>query len=994
MPTKKKLLIALYTRGTPFDGDSVESKGLGGSESALLYIARELAHLGHRVTVFCNCENPGTYQQVEYHSAENFIDFCEQHPQDICVFSRFYEALPQANATVKILWFHDFTDIKFYTVAIPVIDRYIDKYFLIGNWQKQRFTQAYTIADQKLYLTRNGIDLKLFGSPVRKDPNKLIYINTPFRGLDVLIDIFPQIQQEFPDIQLHVYSGMSLYGDDENTELQNLFEKARQQKNIFIKPPVPKPALAKELMSSRLSVYPSHFKECCSIASLECQAAGTPMITSALAGLNDTIIDNVTGILIPVDNPDLLSRSGQYQQRFLEQTRRLLNDHAAWEKLSTNARQHMFERYSWKTIASEWLEEFHQSLQQQRRSSPTTPANEQEITTIATHYLEQSAHTQALEQYRHLCRISPENAQFWHMRSALCGMLREFDEAVTCCEKALILAPNTAAIYANYASALMELQRYDDAMTAFKQALILNPGDLASIINQGKLYIKMGNQTQAQNNFKNVLRMEPDNIEALNELGQSYFIAGEYTTALNYYLNAIKLCPEYAIAQTNAGAAYMQSGRYPEAENHFKKSLRLNPDLLVTYCNLGYLQSSMGNYDLALDYYDQALLKNNTYEAAISGKAVVLERLGEFSQATKLLTPYINEGAYSDNTALVYGRMLAEQGQPDKAITFFEALIEKTSLTHELRIQANYSLGKLNDKSGAYDEAYSYYRTANNLCNKTYNREAQDQFTDAIIRTFNRQSTPSMPTSSNSDSSIIFILGMPRSGTTLVEQTLSAHTDIYGAGELTHIKNIAETITKKSSAKIPYLIGYDTISQEILDESSYAHSELLQKLSDNTPYITDKMPSNFHFLGYIESLFPNAKILHCVRNPIDTCLSCYFQYFSNGQDFSYSLSDLAHYYNAYERLMQHWKTHLQIPVLDVHYEDMIANHEETSRKIFGFLNIEWSDSCLDFHQTRRKVTTASYNQVRKPIYKSSVNKWENYRGHIKTLIDSLNTQYD
>lgn len=369
MPTTEgihPLRIAFYTRGTDFNGNTIKNKGLGGSESALLYLARELGKRGHKVNVFCSCDKPGRYDDVSYHHAEDFVTFCDSQPQDICIFSRVLETLARANARVKILWLHDIAAIQYYIDSLPALDHMIDRYFLISAWQQQGFTDTFSFDENKLFLTRNGVDLSLFTSRPPRNRNKLVYINTPFRGLDILVGLFPHIQQAVPEAELHLYTGMSLYGDqftEMEQQLQALYTHARNMPGVILHEPTHKAGLAQELMSARLALYPSHFPECCSIASLETQAAGTPMISSALAGLNDTIIHEETGILVPIGEPELMSRSKQYQLDFLNHTIRLLKDDHAWQTLSSNAIKNATDRYSWQDIATEWETEFTITLQ-------------------------------------------------------------------------------------------------------------------------------------------------------------------------------------------------------------------------------------------------------------------------------------------------------------------------------------------------------------------------------------------------------------------------------------------------------------------------------------------------------------------------------------------------------------------------------------------------------------------------------------------------------
>ena len=354
--------ISFYTRGTPFHGHTLIHKPLGGSESAVIYMARNLAHLGNKVSVFCNCDRPGVYDGVIYETFSQIVPASSVAPFDICIFCRVLDPIYQVLTRARVLWLHDTAEAKAYEQAIPALKDLIDRYFFIGNWQTDDYLQRYnTIPKERIYVTHNGVDETLFSIPVERDKNKLIYINTPYRGLDVLLDIFPFIRREVPAAQLHLFTGMSLYGDsfsEWERQLKPLYDKARGQAGVHLNPPVTKQELAKELLSSYLALYPSHFKECCSISSLECQAAGTPMVTSDLAGLKDTIIDGESGVLIPVDDLARMSYSPVYRRKFLEVTLELLRNEEKWSYLSRNARRRMEEKYTWNRIARSWLAEF------------------------------------------------------------------------------------------------------------------------------------------------------------------------------------------------------------------------------------------------------------------------------------------------------------------------------------------------------------------------------------------------------------------------------------------------------------------------------------------------------------------------------------------------------------------------------------------------------------------------------------------------------------
>ena len=234
---------------------------------------------------------------------------------------------------------------------------------------------------------------------------------------------------------------------------------------------------------------------------------------------------------------------------------------------------------------------------------------------------------------------------------------------------------------------------------------------------------------------------------------------------------------------------------------------------------------------------------------------------------------------------------------------------------------------------------------------------------------------------------------MPRSGTSLVEQILASHPEVFGAGELELIHHYASTLTPTLGAKEPYPLCLSHINQTVLEQFSTDYIHQLEKLDPTAKYVTDKMPQNFLHLGFIALLFPNAKVIHCIRNSLDTCLSCYFQPFIKGHAYSYNLTHLGAYYQQYQRIMRYWKALLPLDIFEIEYESLIEDMETQSRRLLEYCGIAWDDACLKFYETKRVVKTASYQQVRKPIYKSSVNRSDNYKAFIEPLIEAMKRPY-
>ena len=315
--------------------------------------------------------------------------------------------------------------------------------------------------------------------------------------------------------------------------------------------------------------------------------------------------------------------------------------------------------------------------------------------------------------------------------------------------------------------------------------------------------------------------------------------------------------------------------------------------------------------------------------------------------------------------------------------------MQSNKLSQKQRSMLLFSLGKLNDAQHNYESAFTHYKQANTLENAVFNKGHMLSCFKKIKTTFTKEVIQSLQISSEPSSRIIFIVGMPRSGTSLTEQILSSHPDIYGAGEpniLSTISNNSEKLLK--GLKFPEHIT--ALSHENLATMSKQYLEHLSFINNTKLHITDKMPDNFIYLGLINILFPQSKIIHCTRNPLDTCISCYFQQFSGNHPYSYDLDNLGHYYNMYRDLMCYWNKTITTPLYNMNYEALIKDQDLEIRKLIEFCGLGWDDKCLDFKNSKRTVTTASSHQVNKSLYDTSIERWRNYSTHIASLSKILN----
>lgn len=337
--------IVFYTGGYPFHGGTMEERGLGGSESALIYMARALAANGTRVRVFCNCDRPGVYDGVRYDDLVDFYIYRKLCKFPVLVSSRSMRPFKIAlEPQTRILWIHDDINAAFLEGENPT-HLPIDRIFAISRWQRDEWSRHFCIPTERFFLTRNGVDLSMFKSGKKRNRYRLIYVSRPTRGLDVLLGLFPCIRQRVPDAELHVYT-YQLPGD----KLDEQICQQAQQPGVFMRGSLTKVVLAEEMSLARLMVYPSTFRETSCIAAIESQAAGTPVVASALAALPETVIDDYSGCLIP-GNPHTM----EFGHRFIETVVTLMNDDESWQRLSNGARRRAELLYDWNNIAKDWL---------------------------------------------------------------------------------------------------------------------------------------------------------------------------------------------------------------------------------------------------------------------------------------------------------------------------------------------------------------------------------------------------------------------------------------------------------------------------------------------------------------------------------------------------------------------------------------------------------------------------------------------------------------
>lgn len=628
--------------------------------------------------------------------------------------------------------------------------------------------------------------------------------------------------------------------------------------------------------------------------------------------------------------------------------------------------------------------------------------------------------------FQRLTVLTPENFQAHYNLGLALAQQGKTAEAIACYDKALSITPSSVEAHANRAICLHQLGRLTEAEAAYQTALNINPNlpqlrvGLAGVLNGQQRY------AEAIDCIQNALKSVPTLAEAWYQMGFALAGSGLEDKAVDAHRQALGINPTLIEAHAALAALFRKQGNLDQAISHLNAVLRQKPDhfdalfelgnlwqirgkaqqalicyerCLVMQCrrpeihyNLGLVQEILGDHDKAIAHYKNALAIKPDYEEALAGILHEMEKQHRFDEALNLLeshepAPQMRSARLASCCADIYRHF----GRQQDARRLLEKNLE-TADTHDAdRYLAHFNLGHLYDQAGEYDQAFMQFRRANTLTSYPFKIENFRSFINHCMECFSETAISLLPRTSLFSDRPVFIVGMPRSGTSLTEQILASHPSVFGAGELRDMQQIVDglpVLPKNQGAASPYS-GIKKLSTATLDGMAQRYLMALDRLSPTALRVTDKMPHNFLHLGLIQLLFPRARVIHCRRHPIDTCLSIYFQHFNANHAYSTSLKALGLYYREYERLMEHWRKVLQLPYLEIHYEDLVNDPETKSRAMIEFCDLNWDENCLRFHETRRVVNTPSYGQVRQPLYRKSLERWRHYEKHIGELIDVL-----
>ena len=588
--------------------------------------------------------------------------------------------------------------------------------------------------------------------------------------------------------------------------------------------------------------------------------------------------------------------------------------------------------------------------------------------------------TQAERLYRKVLKRQPGQPDALHLLGVIAHQQGRHREAVERIEAAIGANSRVPAFHYNLGLARRALRR-PDAVAAFAAALALNPDHRDAAFEKASTEAELGNLEFAIADFEGLLAAGPHGPAQAN-LAQALRQAGRFAEAAEAYRVALAQQPLEAELLAGQGQVLAALGRHGEAATSFRRALECRPDYPEAGLNLAICLRDSGEFAAALAACDQVLASHPGDVAALASKAGVLSREGDDQAAAEIVLPLIEAGNRDPALALVFAGLAGRLQREEEAIGLLESLLGEATESH-WRQRCHYRLAALYDRGGVVDQAFAHYRAANqgNLDEST--ALADVAACEAMTAAWQGLDLPD----SGLDAEPVFVIGMPRSGTSLVEQILASHPQVFGAGELMEIRNIALDLPLLLGSETPYPDCLAELDRDTAAQAAGRYLERLAGLSDGT--VVDKMPHNFLHLGLISRLFPQARVIHLRRDALDTCFSCYAQDFGERHAYSRSLGALGRTYMAYRKLMAHWRKELDLDIEEIDYENIVADLEPAARRLIDFIGLDWHPDCLRFHENQRFVASASFEQVRQPIYDRSVGRGARYREHLGPLIEEL-----
>jgi tetratricopeptide (TPR) repeat protein len=639
-----------------------------------------------------------------------------------------------------------------------------------------------------------------------------------------------------------------------------------------------------------------------------------------------------------------------------------------------------------------------------------------EVINRLTHLLNQGHTRELIRQSLELTEEFPDDYTTWHFLAVGYKSIGQIMEAHTAFEKVTELNKQFAPGFNNLGVILRELGRHDEAIACYDKALAIKPDYAEAAFNKGNGLKDQGYLNQAIAAFKHAFSLKPDYVDAIYNVANSYKDQAKHEKAVTAYKKTLALSPKHVDAYNNLGNALKQQGKLSAAIDSYKKALSLKPDFVGALNNLGNCLKDQGSVEAAIAEYEKALELDPNHAGTHNNIGTAFYELGKFKEATVSYEKALSLNPDFTDAHNNLGNVLKDQGKLEAALASYtkalsldprhaisyrqlgliinyerdnphfekvKALLAEPDLPDDDRCHLLFAYAKMNEDVGKLSTALKNYTIAGKLRKKllAYDltqdiylfeqvKEASHQIAQLGIE-FDNQKRGMTP---------VFVLGMPRSGTTLVEQIISSHSRVFGGGEIPLLDNLGRRLAT----------GDIAISVKNLISIREAYLQELCKISEDHSIVTDKMPHNFLSIGLIMKAFPEAKVIHVKRDPAATCWSNFKQYFSaNGLGYSYDLSDTISYFKMYRDLMAFWEKEYPNQIYHLDYDELTMQQEPRIRELIKYVGLDWQDSCLSPHENSRSVKTASQLQIRKKIYGGSSEAWLKFEPYLGDVLKNI-----
>ncbi len=614
-----------------------------------------------------------------------------------------------------------------------------------------------------------------------------------------------------------------------------------------------------------------------------------------------------------------------------------------------------------------------------------------ELLSAGANFQRQGKLAEAETAYRQALAADPRNVDALFLLGYLAYAGGDFDRALELIERALAEQENNPSLHTLRGGILTKLNRYDAAITAHGRALRIDPGNFDARFNLGCALYESGAPEKAIAEYRKAIALQPEYADAHYNLANALRDTGDNEGAVESYRDALTNQPDYVDAHNGIGFASAALEDLDTALASFRRVVELRPDYPHGHNNLGKILLRMGKVEASITAQEKAAeIDPNDPEAHVGlGDALVASGNLDGAAASYL------RAIEADPAMTVAYRHLAEMNTytfDGREIEAMENLISEAACSDSQIVDLSFALGQSYIAAGDQDRAFEHLQRGNRLVRQTlsYDVAAEEAAAAHIAAVFDENLLAAKGNAGCESSVPVFIVGMPRSGTTLIEQILASHPRVHGAGESKFLAELARELNGGPGAASGFPDAVRELSAADLSRLGRRYVENIRPSAPDASRITDKMPSNFLRIGFAHLLLPDARFVHCVRDPRDTCFACYMRLFDHGQPFAYDLKDLGRYHRLHDRLMEHWRRVLPPgAILEVNYENVVADQERETRRILDFLGLPWDDACLSFDRTQRIVLTGSASQVRQPIYRGAVQRWKQFESHLGPLLEIL-----